>query len=132
VLDTERGISHCIDLPMVDGRSAFRVDLGLPAGTSTLTVMRGDTSLAELDTETFALTETPAPIAESVAGPEGGIGLAAGAAAIGAGLLLVAILALRRRRPDGTLPPDPFGPDAQTESEPAVADSAPQRDRVSG
>ena len=126
-LDTERGISHCVDLPMVEGQSAWRVDLGLSDDAGTLNVTRADTTIATLDTETFALTEPLAP--ELTVAPEGGgspSGLAIGAIAVGITLLVGTALGLRRRRRDAALPADPFGP-----GDPVAADPAPERDRVS-
>jgi len=127
-LDTERGISHCVDLPMVEGHSAWRVDLGLSDDAGTLNVTRADTTIATLDTETFALTEPLAP--EPAVAPESGgspSGLAIGAIAVGITLLAGTALGLRRRRRDAALPPDPFGPGEPAEE----AGVAPERDRVS-
>jgi hypothetical protein len=133
-LDTERGISHCVDLPMVSGQEAWRVGLELTDDGGTLNATRGDQTLAMLDTETFALTEPLAP--ELTVAPDGGdgpSGLAIGAIAVGTVLLVGTALGLRRRRRGAALPPDPFGPDTPAEPEPPseTAERAPERDRVS-
>lgn len=113
-LDTVESISHCVDLPMLAGRGAHRVDLELSADARTLNVTRGPETLATLDTETFALREPSAPVAldQSGGGGGGGVsGLAIGAIATGTAMAVGTALGLRRRR-HGQLPPDPFGPDA--------------------
>lgn len=108
VLDTVRGISHCIDLPMVDGNEAFRLDLGLADDGGALEVMRRGTTLASLDTETFALSRPLPPGAAATGG--GGP-----SAALVGGLVVIVALAsgvvagLVRRRRRGDLPVDPFG-----------------------
>jgi hypothetical protein len=127
-LDTERGISHCVDLAMVDGQEAWRVGLELTDDAGTLNATRGGQTLAMLDTVSFGLSEPLAP--ELTVEPEGGgspSGLAIGAIAVGIVLLVGTALGLRRRGRGAALPADPFGPEAQlTPDEPA-----PQRDRVS-
>ena len=113
-LDTERGISHCVDLAMVDGNQAWRVGLELTDDGGALNVTRGRETLAMLNTETFGLSEPHTP--ELTVEPEGGggqSGLAVGAIAAGTTLLIGTALGLRRRRQAVTLPP------------------APERDRVS-
>jgi hypothetical protein len=127
-LDTERGISHCVDLAMVNGNEAWRVGLELTDDGGTLNATRGGQTLAMLDTETFALTEPLAP--ELTVQPEAGggpSGLAIGAIAVGAVLLIGTALGLRRRRQAAKLPPDPFGPGEPVDS----AEQEPERDRVS-
>lgn len=129
-LDTERGISHCVDLPMVSGQEAWRIGLELTDGGGTLNATRGGETLAMLNTETFALTEPLAP--ELTVAPEGGgrpSGLAIGAIAVGIVLLVGTALGLRRRRGSTALPPDPFGPDEPAGGE--VPDHDHPRDRVS-
>jgi hypothetical protein len=118
-LDTERGISHCIDLPMLDGNQAWRAGFDL-ADDGTLNVTRGAQTVAMLDTDTFALTEPLAP--ELTATTEGGDGIPGGVvigASIAAITLLVgAAVGLRRRRSRAALPPDPFAsrePEAERE-----------------
>ena len=128
-LDTERGLSHCVDLAMIDGNEAFRTDLELSDDGGTLNVTRGKETVAMLNTETFGLSEPLAP--ELAVAPEGGgggpSGLAIGAIAAGAALLIGTALGLRRRRQAAELPPDPFGP-----GDPAGEESrTPERDRVS-
>jgi hypothetical protein len=130
-LDTERGISHCVDLTMVDGNQAWRMDLELTDGGGTLNAARGGKTLATLNTETFGLSEPLAPVA--AAKPDAGGNpslLAIGAIASGTALLVGTALGLRRRRHAASLPPDPFGPE-----EPIAADPEPERegerDRVS-
>lgn len=128
-LDTERGLSHCVDLAMVDGNDAFRADLEL-SDAGTLNVTRGKEILAMLNTETFGLSEPLAP--ELTVAPEGGggpSGLAIGAIAAGAALLIGTALGLRRRRQAAELPPDPFEPGHLTAEE--AGDRDPERDRVS-
>jgi hypothetical protein len=128
-LDTERGISHCVDLAMVNGNEAWRVGLELTDDGGTLNATRGGQTLAMLDTETFALTEPLAP--ELTETPDAGgsspSGLAIGAIAVGAVLLIGTALGLRRRRQATTLPADPFGPGELVDS----AKQEPERDRVS-
>ena len=127
-LDTERGISHCVDLAMVNGNEAWRVGLELTDDGGTLNATRGGQTLAMLDTETFALTEPLAP--ELTETPDAGgspSGLAIGAIAVGAVLLIGTALGLRRRRQATTLPADPFGPGEPVDS----AKPKPERDRVS-
>ena len=131
-LDTERGISHCVDLPMVSGQEAWRIGLELTDDAGTLNATRGGETLAMLDTETFALTEPLAP--ELTVAPEGRgsgspSGLAIGAIAVGIALLVGTALGLRRRWGGTALPPDPFGP-----GEPAAREAPDHhhpRDRVS-
>ena len=127
-LDTERGISHCVDLTMVDGNEAWRVELALAGDGGSLDVTRGGTTLASLDTETFGLsapTTTPALPADASEG--GGLsGLAIGAIIAGIVAAAGAALGLRRRRRAAALPADPFGPD-QPE---VTAEAAPERDRA--
>jgi MYXO-CTERM domain-containing protein len=118
-LDTERGISHCVDLSMVSGEDAWRVDLELTDGGGTLHATRGNEVVAMLDTETFALSEPLAPEATAT-GDDGGVpgGVAIGAFIAGVALLAGAALGLRRRRNDTSLPTDPFGtpePDVEPE-----------------
>jgi hypothetical protein len=129
-LDTERGISHCVDLPMVSGAEAWRIGLELTDNGGALNATRGGETLAKLNTETFALTE---PLgSELTVAPEGGgrpIGLAIGAIAVGIVLLVGTALGLRRRRGSTALPPDPFGPDEPAGSEVPHRDHP--RDRVS-
>ena len=131
-LDTERGISHCVDLPMVNGREAWRVGLELTGDGGTLNATRADRTLAMLDTETFALTEPPPPelrVAPDAGGTPGG--LAVGALAVGVALAVGTALGLRRRR-RAALPPDPFGPGEPTTREHAAgAEADPERERVS-
>jgi hypothetical protein len=129
-LDTERGLSHCVDLPMVDGQEAWRIGLELTDDAGTLNATRGKETLAMLDTETFALSEPLAP--ELTVTPDGGggpSGFAIGAIAAGTALLIGTALGLRRRRRGTALPPDPFGPGEPAAEEAPVHD--PQRDRVS-
>jgi hypothetical protein len=127
VLDTERGISHCIDLAMVNGNEAWRVGFELTDGGGTLDVVRGDETLAKLDTESFALTEPIAPeLTVTSDGSDGPTGLAIGAIVVGSVLLVGTAFGLRRRRQTASLPPDPFGP-----GEPkAEEETEPERDRV--
>jgi hypothetical protein len=128
-LDTERGITHCVDLPMVSGNEALRADLGLTGDGGTLNVTRGGETLAMLDTETFALTEPLAP-GLTVSRDGGGIpgGIVIGAFAAGVSILVGAALGLRRRRRAAALPPDPFAP-----GEPeATAGKEPEREQVPG
>jgi len=129
-LDTERGISHCVDLPMVSGAEAWRIGLELTDDGGALNATRGGETLAKLNTETFALTEPLGP--ELTVAPEGGgrpSGLAIGAIAVGIVLLVGTALGLRRRRGSTALPPDPFGPDEPAGSEVPHRDHP--RDRVS-
>jgi hypothetical protein len=131
-LDTERGLSHCVDLPMVNGNEAWRVGLELTDDGGTLNATRGSETLAMLDTETFALTEPLAPelTVTDGGGGGGGIpgGIAIGAFAAGVSILVGAALGLRRRR-RAALPPDPFGPGEPVR--PADAEADPARERVS-
>lgn len=126
-LDTERGISHCVDLAMVDGEEAWRVGLALSGDEGSLDVARGDQTLASLDTETFALTEPLAPELTESSRDGGGVsGLAIGALGVGTVLVVGTALGLRRRRKNAGLPHDPFGP-----GEPPIAESPePERDRI--
>ena len=132
-LDTERGLSHCVDLPMVSGQAAWRVDLGLTPDGGALNVTRGSTLLATLNTETFALSEPAVPAADSPTDDGGGLGgTAIAAIAAGAVALIGGALGLRRRRraaATADLPPDPF-----VRAEPAAAppDRDAERDRVMG
>jgi hypothetical protein len=129
-LDTERGIAHCVDLPMVNGEEAWRIGLELTDDAGTLNATHGGETLAMLDTETFALTEPLAP--ELTAAPEGDgspSGLAIGAIAVGIALLVGTALGLRRHRGGTTLPPDPFGPGEPAGGE--APDHDHPRDRVS-
>ena len=129
-LDTERGLSHCVDLAMVDGNEAWRAGLELTNDAGTLNVTHGDVTLAMLDTESFGLSEPIAP--ELTVEPEAGggpNGLAIGAIAVGIVLLVGTALGLRRRRGSTALPPDPFGPDEPAGSE--VPHHDLPRDRVS-
>jgi hypothetical protein len=131
-LDTERGISHCVDLPMVEGNQAWRAGLELTDDGGTLNVTRGQETLAMLNTETFGLSEPLAP--ELTVEPEGGggpSGLAVGAIAVGTVLLIGTALGLRRRRQTAGLPPDPFGPGEPGAPDAESPDSVPERDRVS-
>jgi hypothetical protein len=129
-LDTERGLSHCVDLAMVDGNQAWRMDLELTDDGGTLNVNRGKETLAMLNTETFGLSEPLAPeLTVEPAGGGGPSGLAIGAIAVGAALLIGTALGLRRRRHAAELPPDPFVPGDPTVEE--APDRAPERDRVS-
>ena len=126
-LDTERGISHCVDLPMVDGEEAYRVQLELSGDDGSLNVMRGGNQIAALDTESFALSTPEAP-GSAASEQSGGLsGVAVGALAVGIALIAGTIVGLRRRRQAG-LPADPFGP-----GDPAVEATAdePERERVS-
>ena len=127
-LDTERGISHCVDLAMVNGNEAWRVGLELTDDGGTLNATRGGQTLAMLDTETFALTEPLAPELTEV--PDAGgspSGLAIGAFVVGLVLLVGTALGLRRRRQAAALPADPFGPGDPVDP----AEREPRRDRVS-
>jgi hypothetical protein len=129
-LDTERGISHCVDLPMVSGQEAWRIGLELADDGGTLNATRGGETLAMLDTETFALAEPLAP--QLTVAPEGGgspSGLAIGAIAVGIALLVGTALGLRRRRGGTELPPDPFARDEAAGGE--VPDHDHPRERVS-
>jgi hypothetical protein len=136
-LDTERGISHCVDLAMVDGQEALRAGLELTDDAGTLNVTRGGQTLAMLNTETFGLSEPLAP--ELTVEPESGggpSGLAIGAIVAGTVLLIGTALGLRRRRQAAALPQDPFGPgepDApeEAESQEEETEPEPERDRVS-
>ncbi len=130
-LDTERSLTHCIDLLMVHGQEAWRVDLALSGDGGTLDVMRGSDVLASLDTETFALDSSPAaepPVAESDGG--GLSGVAVGAIAAGIAALAGAFLGIRRRRRGAELPADPFGP-GEPGPEAPDAEPEPERERVS-
>jgi hypothetical protein len=112
ILDTADGVSHCINLPDISGREAWNVQLELPAGGGALNVQRGDRLLARVDTQTYAVTK-PLPPQRATGGSEsdggGASGLALGAIVAGVVLLAGAALVIRRR-PVGSLPPDPFGP----------------------
>lgn len=114
-LDTTRSLSHCIDLPMINGQQAWRIDLALSGDGGVLNVVRGGETLATLNTENFGLSEptAPEPAPPAAASEDGGLsGLAIGA--IGAGLVLLAatgFLVRRPRRAPAALPADPFGSD---------------------
>ena len=133
-LDTVESTSVCIDLPQLDtGRDIFSAGLTLPPGGDTLSVTgKGGELVATVDTETFEVSDPPAPASSAPAEPgdDGGIsGVAVGA--IAAGIVLVAgtAIGLRRRRRDTVLPADPFGPEPpETHAE---SQSDPDRERVS-
>lgn len=128
-LDTERSLSHCIDLAMVNGQEAWRIDLALSGDGGGLDVMRGGDTLATLDTETFGLSEPSAPTPPAPASYGGGMsGVAIGALAVGLALIAGTALGLHRRKLNGELPPDPFGPG---EPAPTPADREPERERAS-
>ena len=112
ILDTVEAVSHCIELPDINGREAWNVQVELAPGARALNMLRGGRVLASMDTDTFAVTKPPllegAP-AGSESDGAGLSGVALGAIVAGIVLLVGAALALRRRR-RGSLPPDPFGP----------------------
>jgi hypothetical protein len=111
MLDTVDGISHCIDLTNISGVEAWELKLQLAPGGGALDVMRGDRTLARMDTKTYAVTEPRTQDRATSAGPSGGGGITAVAigAVVGVALLAGTALAVRRRR-GGSLPADPFGP----------------------
>ncbi len=83
MLDTVDGISHCIDLTQISGVEAWELKLDLAPGGGALDVLRGDRSLARMDTKTYAVTEpSAAEQATSEARSDGGgiSGVAIGAA----------------------------------------------------
>ena len=100
VLDTVRGISHCLDLPNVDGRDAWGAGLALSPDGGTLQVLSNHEVVTTLDARHFAVGERSG---ESVGEESGGAGapssvLAIGAAAIGIALLVAAAFGVARRR----------------------------------
>ena len=109
-LDTVASRSVCIDLPQLESeRNVLRVELGLDPSGGTIDVMGRDGNLlASVDTETFEVSDPPAPAAATPAG-DGGMGAAAiGAIAVGLVLVAGTVVGLRRRRRNAVLPDDPF------------------------
>jgi hypothetical protein len=112
ILDTVDGVSHCIELPDINGSEAASLQLELPSNSGTLNIARGDRLLASMDTKTYAVTKPPlADRFSDGSGSDRGGASPVAIAAIAAGFLLLtgAALATRQRRA-GALPPDPFGP----------------------
>jgi hypothetical protein len=126
IRNTVDGVSHCIELPDINGREAWNVQLELPPGGGTLNVQRGRRVLASMDTKTYEVTKPPPGWASGGSEPGGGLGLVAlGALAAALGLGAGAALAIRRRSAR-SLPPDPFGP-----GEPKLAPTEqPERERA--
>jgi hypothetical protein len=119
ILDTVEGVSHCIELPDINGREAWNVQLELPSNGDALNLLRGGSLVARMDTKTYAVTK-PSARERATGGSESSNPGGVSGVAVGGFILVVVLLAgaalTARRRHERSLPPDPFGP-----GEPQVA-----------